>query len=121
MNQVSMSTVNLDETEARFTGTTCGRGKSRNDALNTVGRERPGHRIASRESQGAGRNDILPPPFTFGHRSVPRRRRISARLATGMCQLHSSHATLLMNEPHDSGQRLNMIIHPDAQVPGPVD
>ena len=33
-----------------------------------------------------------------------------------MRQLHPSHAALLMNKPHDSGQRLNMIVRPDAQV-----
>src|ERR1700682_6220410 len=116
MNQVSMSTVNLDDTVARFTGTTCGGDKSRNDALNTVDRERPGHRIAIGECQCARRNDILPTPFTFGRRSVVCPRRVSAGLATGMRQLHPSHAALLMNKPHDSSQRFNVIVHPDAQV-----
>src|SRR5260370_3848507 len=116
MNQVSMSTVNLDDTEARFTGTACGGDKSRNDAFNTVDRERPGHRIAIGESQCARRNDILPTPFTFGHRSVACPRRVGAGLATGMRQLHPSHAALRLNKPQDSRQRFNVMIHPDAQV-----
>ena len=33
-----------------------------------------------------------------------------------MCQLHSGHASLLMNKPNGSRQRFYMIIHPDAQV-----
>jgi hypothetical protein len=57
---------------ATITGTTCGGGKSRNDALNTFDRERPGHRIATGESQRARRNDIRPTAFTFGHRSAAR-------------------------------------------------
>src|SRR5260370_41960734 len=116
MNQVSMSTVNLDDTEARFTGTTCGGAKSRNDALNTVARERPGHRIAIGESQCARRHDILPTPFTVGHRSVACPRRVRAGLAAGMRQLNPSHAALLLNKPHDSSHRFNVIIHPDAQA-----
>jgi hypothetical protein len=42
MHQVSMSSMNLNDTKARFAGTTCGGGKSRNDVLNTIDRERLG-------------------------------------------------------------------------------
>src|SRR6266478_1483417 len=116
MNQVSMSGVNLNDTEARFASTTCGRGKSRNDVLNTVDRERSGHRVAIGKGQCARGNDIIPTPFIFGNHSVAPPRCVSAGLATGMRQLHPSHAALLMNKPDDSSQRLNVIIHPDAQV-----
>src|SRR3984893_1406921 len=116
MNQISMSSMNLNHTEARFTGTTCSGSKSSNDVLNTLDRERSRHRIAIGETQCARRNDILPTAFTFGNRSVANPRRVSARLAAGMRQLHPSHAALLMNKPHDSSQRLNVFILPDAQV-----
>src|SRR5882762_3419123 len=116
MKQVSMSSVNLDDTEARFTGTARGAGKSSNDVLNTLNGERSRHRIAISESQCARGNDIVPTTFTFGNRSVACPRRVSAGLATGMRQLHPSHAALLMNKPDDSSQRINVIIHPDAQV-----
>src|SRR5258708_26889505 len=33
-----------------------------------------------------------------------------------MRQLHSSHTALFMNKAHNSRQRLNVIVHPDAQV-----
>src|SRR6267378_3190915 len=116
MNQISVSSVNLNDTEARFTGTTCGGGKSRDDVLNTVDRERLRHRIVIGESQCTRGNDIVPPSTTFGDRSVACPRPVGAGLATGMRQLHPSHAALLMNKPDDSSQRINVIIHPDAQV-----
>src|SRR6266850_5927837 len=116
MNQVPMSSVNLDYLEARFTGTARGGGKSRNDVLDAVDRESYWHRILIGKTQRARSNDIAPTPFTFGNPAVPFRRRVSAGLATGMRQLHPSYAALLMNKPDDSSQRLNVIVHPDAQV-----
>src|SRR6266403_1959534 len=111
-----MSGVNLNNTEARFAGTTCGGGKRGNDVLNAIDRKRSRHRIAISERQRARRNDIAPTPFALRNRSVACPRRVSARLATGMRQLHPSHAAFLMNKPDDSSQRVNVIIHPDAQV-----
>src|SRR5260370_27414411 len=111
-----MSGVNLNNTEARFAGTTCGGGKRGNDVLNAIDRKRSRHRIAISERQRARRNDIAPTPFALRNRSVACPRRVSARLATGMRQLHPSHASLRMNKPDDSSQRLHLIIHPDAQV-----
>src|ERR1700675_3483895 len=102
MNQVSMSGVNLDDTEARFAGTARGSGKSRNDVLDTIDRERLRHRIALRETQCAGRNDIVPTPVTFRNPSVTSPRCVRAGLAPGMRQLHPSHTALLMNELHDA-------------------
>src|SRR5882672_7614297 len=116
MNQVPMSSVNLDHSEARFTGTARGGGKSRNDVVDALDRERSWHRIPIGKRQRARRNDIAPTPFTFGNPSMPCRRRVSAGLATGMRQLHPSHTALLMNKPDDSSQWLNVIVHPDAQV-----
>src|SRR6266436_1085570 len=115
MNQVSMSGVNLNDSKAGFAGTTRGGGKSRNGVLNTVDRERLRHRIVIGERQCARSNDI-PPSTTFGDRSVACPRPVGAGLATGMRQLHPSHAALLMNKPDDSSQRLNVIVHPDTQV-----
>jgi DEAD/DEAH box helicase len=61
-------------------------------------------------------NDVVPTTVTFGNPSVACPWRVSAGLATRMRQLHPSYAALLMNKPDDSSQRLNVIIHPDAQV-----
>src|SRR6267142_2639745 len=116
MDQISMSSVKLNDAEAGFTGTACGGGKSGDDAVNSVDGERSGHRIAIGERQCARSDDIIPASITFGNRSVACPRRVSAGLATGMRQLHPSHAALLMNKPDDSSQRINVIIHPDAQV-----
>src|SRR5260370_1946368 len=116
MNQIAMSSVDLNDTEARFAGTTGGGSKSGNDVLDTVERERLRHRIVVGESQAAWGNDIVPSPFTFGDRSAACPWPVGAGLATGMRQLHPSHAALLMNKPDDSSQRLNVIVHPDAQV-----
>src|SRR6266849_6610415 len=111
-----MGSMNFHDTEACFADTTRRGGKSRNDVLNAVDRERLRHRIVIGENQRARSNDILPTPITFGHHSVACPRPVSAGLATGMRQLHPSHAALLMNKPDESSQRLNVIIHPDAQV-----
>src|SRR5260370_21242226 len=111
-----MSSVNLDYSEARFTGTARGGGKSRNDVADAVDRECSWHRISIGKRQRARRNDIAPTSFIFGNSSMPCCRRVSAGLATGMRQLHPSHAALLMNKPDDPSQRLNVIVHPDAQV-----
>src|SRR5580692_10040875 len=114
MNQVSMSGLNLNDTEAGFTRTARGGGKSENDVLNAIDRERLWHRIAFSEKQWARRNDVVPPAFTFGNLSVTFPRRVRAGFAPGMRQLHPSHATLLMNKPHDPSQRLNVFVFPDA-------
>src|SRR5260370_10210731 len=116
VNKVPMSSVNLDYSEAGLTGTARGGGKSRNDVADAVDGERSWHRIPNGKRQRARRHDIAPTPFTFGNPSMPCRRRVSAGLATGMRQLHPSQAALLMNKPDDSSQRLDVIVHPDAQV-----
>src|SRR5882762_1652035 len=116
MDQISMSSVNLNDAEAGFTGTACGGGKSRDDAVNSVDGERSGHRIAIGERQCARGDDIIPAAITFGNGSVACPRRVSAGLATGMRQLHPSDAALIVNKPHDSSQWLNVIIPPDAQI-----
>src|SRR5258707_15031064 len=107
-----MSGVNLNDTEARFTSTTCGGGKSENDVLNTIDGERAGHRILIGEGQCTRGNDIVPTPLTSGDRPMACPRRVSAGLATGIRQLHPRHAALLMNKPDDSSQRLNGIVYP---------
>src|SRR5260370_25096351 len=101
MHQVSMSSVNLNDTKARFAGTTCAGGKSRNDVFNTLDRERLGHRIVIRERQCTRSNDV-PTPLTFGDRSVACPRPAGTALPTGMHPLHPSHAALLVNIPHVS-------------------
>lgn len=111
-----MSRVNFDDTETRFTGPACGGGKSGDDVLDAVDRERLRYRIVSGESQRARGNDIVPAPITLRYLSVTCPRSVSTGLAAGMRQLHSSHATLLMNKAHDSSQRSNVIVLPDAQV-----
>src|SRR5260370_32477324 len=116
MNQVSMSGVNLNDAKARFTGTACRRGKSRNDVANAIARERPWHRIVIGERQRARRNDIVPTAFTFGNCSVARPWRVRAAFTAGMRQLHPSHAALLVDKPHDASHRLNVSVFPDAQV-----
>src|SRR5277367_906624 len=110
-----MSGVNLNDTEARFASTTCGRGKCRNDVPNTIDGERSGHWIVG-EGQCTRGNDIVPASFSFRDPSVTCPRAVGARLATGVRQLQSSHAALLMNKPDDSSEWLDVLVHPDAQV-----
>src|ERR1700676_1320427 len=116
MNQVSMSRVNLNHTEARFARPTRRSGKRGNDGFDTVDGECLRHRIVICERQCARGNDIVPAPLTYGDRSVGFPRSVGAGLAPGMTQLHSSHPALLMNKPDDPSQRLNVIVRPDTQV-----
>src|SRR5260370_35351733 len=102
MNQVSMSCVNLNDTEARFAGTARGGGKSRNDVLDTVDRERLRHRIALGETQCARCNDIAPTPFTFRNASVASPRCVRPGLAPGIRQLPPTTTPCLMNELHET-------------------
>jgi hypothetical protein len=111
-----MSSVNLGHTEACFAGATSHSGESRNDVLNIVDGERLRHRIVSGESQRARGHQSGPAPVTFGDCSVALSWPVGAGLATGMRQLHSCDAALLMNETNDSRQRLNVIVLPDTQV-----
>src|ERR1700704_5179706 len=111
MNQISMSGMNLDDTEACLAGTARRGSKGRNDVLNTVDGERSGHRILIGEGQCTRGNDIVPASLTFGDRPMACPRPVSAGLATGMRQLHPSHTALLMNKPDDSSEWLDVIVH----------
>src|ERR1700739_2885379 len=98
MNQVSMSGVNLNDAKAGFAGAP-GRGhERRNNPMNAVNRERLRLWIVMGKSQRARGHDIGPASFTFGDGSISFPRSVGAGLATGVCQLHPSHAALLMNK-----------------------
>src|SRR5258708_34646137 len=112
MNQVSVSRVNLYDTEACFAGTTRRGGKGRNDVLNAVDRGRLRHWIVIGERQRARGNDIVPPSITFGDGSLTCPWAVGPGLPTGISQLHPSTASLPRSKPDASHQRPNMILHP---------
>src|SRR6266478_4066387 len=116
MNEVAMSSVNLNHPEARFAGATCRVGKSSNYFLNPIQREGLGHGIIIRERNWARGHDILPAPFVFRNRSLTFPWPICTRLASRMRQLHAGDTALLVNETDDPRQRFNVPITPDAKI-----
>src|SRR5438034_3225068 len=116
MNQVSMSRMNLNHLEAGFAGATCRLRERSDDLLNAVACERVRHGITVGERQRARGHDLLPSPCMFGNRSVTRPRPVRAGFAASVRQLHAGDTALRMNEPDDSGQRLYVIVTPDAKI-----
>src|SRR6267143_1862158 len=116
MNEVAMSSMNLNHAEARFAGATRRIRKSSNYFLNAIMGESMRHGIVIRESNCARGHDILPAPFVFGNFSLTFPWPICAGLASGVRQLHAGDTALLMNEADDPSQRFNVSVTPDTKV-----
>src|SRR5271167_4017214 len=116
MNQVSMSSVDLNDPEAGFTSTTSSLRESSSDALDVVAGEGVRYGIVIGKSHWARGYDVLPAPGVFGNRSVAFPWPVGTGLAPGMRQLHPSYTALLMNKPDDPGQWFIVIVTPDAKV-----
>ena len=116
MNQISMSGVDFNHPETGFAGATCGLRERSDYLLNAGARKRVRQRITIGERQRTGGHDLLPAPCMFGHCSVTFPRPVRAGFASGVRQLHAGDAALLMNEPDDSSERLNVIVIPDAKI-----
>src|SRR6267143_3780570 len=116
MNEVAMSSVDLNDPKARFAGATCRVGESSNYFLNAIRREGLRHGIVIGERKRAGGHDIFPTPFVFRNRSLTFPWPICTGLASGMRQLHAGDTALLMNETNDPSQRLNVFVTPDTKV-----
>src|SRR4029077_7454532 len=98
VNQVTVRGVDFDNAKTGIACATRRGGKSGNDVLNPIERERFRHRVILGERNGAWRHHIAPTAFHFcnGSRAFPRPTR--ARLASSVRQLHSGDTTLLVNE-----------------------
>src|SRR6266404_8803761 len=116
MNEVAMSSVNLNYPEARFAGATCRVGESSNYFLNAIRGEGLRHGIVIGERKCARGHDILPTPFVFRNRSLTFPWPTCTGLAPGMRQLHAGDTALLMNETDDPSQRFNVSVTPDTKV-----
>src|ERR1700688_1087375 len=116
MNEIAMSSVNLNYPEARFAGATCRVRESSNYFLNAIKGKGLWDGIVIGERKRAWGHDILPTPFVFRNRPLPVPWPICTGLASGMRQLHAGNAALLMNETDDPSQRLNVSVAPDTKV-----
>src|SRR6266550_2784027 len=115
MNEVAMSSVNLNHPEARLAGATCRIRKSSNYFLNTTRGDSLRHGIVIRERNCARGHDIFPAPFVFRNSSLAFPWPRCAGLASGVRQLHAGNTALLMNEADDPSQRFNVSVTPDAE------
>src|SRR5260370_1476184 len=108
MNQVAMSSMNLNHPEAGFAGTTCSARESSNYFLNASRCKGLRHGIVIGESECARGHDILPTPFVFRNFSLTFPRAVGTGLAPSMRQLHAGYTALFMNEIDDSSQGFNV-------------
>src|SRR2546426_4359909 len=111
-----MSRMNLNHPEASFAGATRRLRERTDDFLNAVSCERVRHGITIGERQRTRGDDLLPAPCVLGNRSMTFPRPVCAGLASSVRQLHAGDTALRINEPDDSGQRLNVIVAPDAKI-----
>src|SRR5262245_3470589 len=108
--------MDLHDIEARAKRPLRRRAEGTDDPLDIVDGQRTRDRIGRRK-WFAGRADWRPPAVRAidSRDALPRRRR--APLAPGMRQLHPSRAFLLVNEPDDPRQSLDVPIIVDAEIP----
>src|SRR6266576_393965 len=116
MNEVAMSSMNLNYPEARFAGTTCRVRESGDYFLNAIRGESLRHGIVIGERKCARGHNIFPTSFVFRNRSLPFPWPICTGLASGMRQLHAGDTALFMDETDDPSQRLNVPVTPDTKV-----
>src|SRR6266478_1127474 len=116
MNEVAMSSVDLNDPKARFAGATCRVRESSNYFLNAIRGEGLRHGIVIGERKCARGHDIFPTPFLFRNRSWTFPWPIGTGLASRMRQLHTGDTALLVNETDDSSQRFNVPVTPDTKI-----
>ena len=97
-----MRGVNFDYAKAGIARAPRRVGKSPNDLLNAIDRERLRCRIIIGKRNRAWRHHVLPAAFGFRNNSVTFPWSSRARFAPGMRQLHTRNAALLMNEADDA-------------------
>src|SRR6266513_3539531 len=102
MNQITMRGVNFDYAKARIARSSRRGGKSPNNLLNAIDRERLRRRIIIGELNRARRHHVLPAPFGLWNNSVTLPWSLRARFAPRMRQLHTRNAALFMNEADDA-------------------
>src|SRR5690349_3887451 len=102
MNQITMRGVNFDHTKAGIARAPRRGGKSPNDLLNAIDRERLRRRIITGKGNRAWRHHVLPAAFGFRNNSVTFPWSSRARLAPSVGQLHTRNAALFMDEADDS-------------------
>src|SRR5262245_16405028 len=102
MNQITVRGVNFDYAKAGIACASSRFGKSPNDLLNAIDRERLRRRIIIGKRNCAWRHHVLPTPLGLRNNSVAFPWPSRARFAPGMRQLHTRNATLFMDEGDDS-------------------
>src|SRR6476619_2565412 len=102
MNQITMRGVDFDYAKAGVARAPRRVGKSPNDLLNAINRERLRRRIIIGKRNRARRHYVLPAAFGFRNDSVTFPWSSCARFAPSMRQLHTRGAALFMDEADDS-------------------
>src|SRR5438477_1214264 len=111
-----MSSMDFDYTETSLASPS-GSGRKRGDNfLNTITCERLRHWIGVGERQRAWCHNFLPTALFFRNRPRLFPWPAGAGFSAGVRQLHTGHASLLVNELNDSAQHLDVAVGPDAEV-----
>src|SRR5262249_12542518 len=116
VNEIAVRGVDLDDAKTSIACATRGRSKCVDDFANAIPSERPRLRIIVGERNHARRHDVSPAALTLWNRTVTFPRPARAGLASGMRQLHSGDAALLMNKADDAFEGRDVIVTPDAEV-----
>src|SRR4051794_9935661 len=110
-----MSGVNFDDVKPCFTRPARRFTKSLDDRANAVCLERFRDRVSFPKTGGTRRDDLSPATLRLGDHAVTFPWPVRTRLAARMRELYSCLRPLLVDEAHDPGQRLDVIITPDAK------
>src|SRR4051812_47657811 len=111
-----MRSVYFDDAKAGVACATRRGGKRGDNFPNAIGRERLRLWIILGKRNRTRRHDIFPAAFALRDSAVAFPWPARARFATGMRQLHSCDAALVVNETNDTPQRLDMSVAPDTKI-----
>lgn len=123
VNEVSVSTVDLNDIKASLNRTLGSLSKLLDKPLDLMGGQFLGMSVVLVEGNRTGANHVLWPSASalIGHglvRSATNPRRESARLAAGVANLNGSLDALAVDEVGDSAQRSDLGVLPQARVLG---
>jgi hypothetical protein len=116
VNKITVRAVYLDDPKTGIARATRRRGKRSDGFANAIARKRLRHWIIFGKRNRARRHDVFPAAFTVRNRAVAFPWPARARFATGVRQLHSRDAALLMNKADDALEHCDVVIAPDAEV-----
>ena len=111
-----MGGVNLDHAEASLAGASRRLGKGGDDVADAIGGQRLRHRVVAGKGHGAGRHDVCPAALRQRNGAIAAPRPVGAGLPARVRQLDAGDAAVFVEKPHNSRQRLDVVVGPDPEV-----